>query len=213
VTLADLTHTTIRSRDDIRPLILSTTDHVELRRWVVIYTWQDSSGHRLQHVKNNYYLHITEISFQLFWRLTYMGSVFFLDLLHVATNIDLITASSFSPLFVLLSSNASLKSALLDCTYYSLQVATTLLCLLCATSVRALSSPLPGAASLVVTEQTLSSSSVTDLPDTGNVSVDLSDRVVPKDDDDDMDVAAIVIYRPYYIYRVRYIYRYIYRYR
>lgn len=198
--IADLTHTTIHSRDKIRPLILSTTDHVEFRRWVVIYTWQDSFGHRLQRVKNNYYLHITEIFFQLFWRLKYMGSVFCLDLLYVATNIDLITASSFSLLFVLLPSNAGLKSALLDCTYYSLQVVTTLLCLLCATSVRSMSSPLPGAASLVVTEQTLSSSSVTDLADTGTESVDRSELVVPEDDDDDMEVAAILIFRPYYTY-------------
>lgn len=128
-----------------------------------------------------------------------MGSVFFLDLFYVATNIDLITASSFSLLSVLLPSTASLKSALLDCTCYSLQVVTTLLCLLCATSVRSLLSPLPGAASLV-TEQTLSSSSVTDLADTGTESVDRSERVVPDDGDDDMEVAAILIFRPYYTY-------------
>lgn len=128
--------------------------------------------------------------------------MFFLDLLYVATNIDLITGSSFSLLFVLLPGTASLKSALLDCTYYSLQVVTTLLCLLCATSFRSLSSPLPGAASLVVTEQTLSSSSVTDLAVTGTESVERSERVVPDDDDDDddMDVAAILIFRPYYTY-------------
>jgi len=63
-----------------------------------------------------------------------------------------------------------------------------------------MSSPLPGAASLVVTEQTLSSSSVTDLADTGTESVDRSDLVVPDDDDDDMEVAAILIFRPSYTY-------------
>lgn len=129
-----------------------------------------------------------------------MGSVFFLDLLYVATNIDLITESSYFLLFVLLLSTESLNSALLDCTYYSLQVVTTLLCLLCATSLRSLSTPLPDAASLVVSEQTLSSSSVTDLADTGTESVDRTESVVPDDNDDDMEVAAILIFRPYYTY-------------
>jgi hypothetical protein len=132
-----------------------------------------------------------------------MASVFFLDKLYVATDIDLISASSLSFLSVLLPTAASLKSVALDCTYYSLQVVTTLLCLLCATSVRSLSSPLPGAASLVVTEQMLSSSSLTDLVDTGSESVDRSVTVVPDDyddDDDAMDVAAILIFRPHYTY-------------
>ena len=126
--------------------------------------------------------------------------MFFLDFLYVATNIDPIRASSFSLLFVLLPSTASLKSALLDCTYYSLQVVTTLLCLLCATSVRSLSTPLPGAASLVFTEKSLSSSSATDLADTGIESVDHSERVAPDDDVDDMEVAAILVFRPQYTY-------------
>jgi len=129
-----------------------------------------------------------------------MGSVFFLDLLYVATNIDLIRESSFSLLFVLLPSTASLKSALLDYTYYSQQVVTTLLCLLCATSVRSLSSLLSGAASLVVNEKTLSSSSVTDLADTGIESVDRSERVVPDDVDDDMETAAVLALRPHHTY-------------
>lgn len=129
-----------------------------------------------------------------------MGLVFFLDLLYVETDFDLVTASSFSPLFVHLPSTESLQLAVLDCTDYSLQVVTTLLCLLCATSFRSLSSPLAGAASLVVTEQTLSSSSVTDLAGTGTESADRSETALPDDDDDDMEGAAILIFRPYYTY-------------
>lgn len=132
-----------------------------------------------------------------------MGLMFFLDLLYVETDFDLVTASSFSSLFVHLPSTESLQLAVLDCTYYSLQVVTTLLCLLCATSFRSLSSPLAGAASLVVTEQTLSSSSVTDLAGTGTESADRSESVIPDDDDDDeddMEVAAILIFRPYYTF-------------
>jgi hypothetical protein len=55
-------------------------------------------------------------------------------------------------------------------------------------------------ASLVVSEQTLSSSNVTDFADTGTESANRTERVALDDDDEDMEVAAILIFRPYYTY-------------
>jgi len=79
-------------------------------------------------------------------------------------------------------------------------VVTTLLCLLCATSVRSLSTPLSGAASLVSTEKTLYPSSLTGLANTGIESMDRTERVAPDDDDYDMEIAAVLVFRPHHTY-------------